>query len=184
MRLENTKTPENYIAHFYYDDYKFIQAWRSPDRYIERLKKFKAVVAPGFSIYIDLPKPVQIIQMYRKQWLGAYYQSLGIETIPCVIWADKSTYDFCFEGIPRHSVISITSVNMLRNPEWNGRKGNIYADGFYEMMRRLEPEKILLYGAMPHGIDCDKIIRLPTYYDEVRPRLDKLKENKRNERRQ
>lgn len=58
--------PENYIAHFYYDDFKFIQAWRSPDKYVERLRKFKAIVAPDFSLYTDFPRALQILSCYRR----------------------------------------------------------------------------------------------------------------------
>lgn len=136
-------------------------------------------MAPGFSLYNDCPKPVQIIQIYRKQWLGAYYQSLGIKVIPCVYWGDKSTYRFCFEGVPKHSVICITSVGSMRHPRYNGRFENIFLDGFNYMMKKLQPTNILLYGPMRKDIeDCNIITKLPTYYDVRRPYLDKLKEAK------
>ena len=38
MDWKEVSDPENYIAHFYYDDYKFISAWREPDKYLDRLK--------------------------------------------------------------------------------------------------------------------------------------------------
>lgn len=57
---KDVDNPGDYIAHFYYDDYKFIQAWREPDKYIGRLKEFKAVVSPDFSLYTDFPRTLQI----------------------------------------------------------------------------------------------------------------------------
>ena len=55
MDWKEVDDPGEYIAHFYYDDYKFISAWREPDKYIDRLRAFKAVVSPDFSVYTDFP---------------------------------------------------------------------------------------------------------------------------------
>lgn len=84
--------PENYIAHFYYDDYKFISAWREPDKYLERLKKFKAVVSPDFSLYTDFPRALQILSCYRRQWCGAFWQYNGIDVIPDVVWGGQRKF--------------------------------------------------------------------------------------------
>lgn len=66
------KDHSDHIAHFYYDDYKFIEAWRNPDKYIDKLKQFKAVISPDFSLYTDFPRALQILSCYRRQWCGAY----------------------------------------------------------------------------------------------------------------
>lgn len=58
---------ENYIAHFYYDDFKFINAWRDPDKYIDKLKQFRAVISPDFSLYTDFPRALQILSCYRRR---------------------------------------------------------------------------------------------------------------------
>ena len=80
---------EDYIAHFYYDDYKFMTAWRNPNKFIDQLKKFKAVVSPDFSLYTDFPIALQILSCYRRQWCGAYWQHLGLDVIPDVVWGKK-----------------------------------------------------------------------------------------------
>ena len=94
MDWNEVDDPENYIAHFYYDDFKFIQAWRNPDKYVDKLKQFKAVVAPDFSLYTDFPRALQILSCYRRQWCGAYWQSLGLDVIPDVVWGDKQSFDY------------------------------------------------------------------------------------------
>lgn len=176
---KSVNDPENYITHFYYDDYKFIQAWRKPEKYLDRLSRFKAVIAPEFSLYTDFPKTLQILSCYRRQWLAAYWQYNGIEVIPCVLWGDEDSYDFCFDGIPCNGVVSVSTVGIKRKPNWNGRQYDLFKRGYDEMLIRIAPDTILWNGPMVDGIDSDRVIKLPSYYDERRPYLDELKAVKR-----
>lgn len=163
--------PENYIAHWFYDDYKFISAWREPDKYIERLKKFKAVVSPDFSLYTDFPRALQILSCYRRNWCGAYWAQNGIDVIPDVIWGDEQSYAYCFEGLPTHSVVAVSSVGVKRDRDWNGAAGDMFVAGYNEMLERLKPVKILFYGDMIDGLDGD-IIQIPSFYAEKRGMLN------------
>ena len=152
---------ENYIAHFFYDDYKFIDAWRNPDKYIERLAKFKAVVSPNFSLYTDFPRALQILSCYRRQWCGAYWQANGIDVIPNVCWGDKKSYDFCFDGIPKHSTVAVSSVGVRNDKSWNNDA--FFLAGYREMMERLEPTTVICYGTKFEGM-YGNVIEIPSYY--------------------
>ena len=169
--------PEDYIAHFYYDDYKFIAAWREPDKYIERLRRFKAVVSPDFSLYTDFPRALQILSCYRRQWCGAYWQALGLDVIPDVVWGDKESYEFCFDGIPKGGTVAVSSVGVKNDEEWNNKKGQLFIDGYNEMLKRLKPETILFYGKLIDGLEGN-IIRIPSYYEEKAKRMGNGKRHK------
>ena len=170
--------PQNYIAHFYYDDFKFIQAWRNPNKYIEKLRKFKAVVSPDFSLYTDFPRALQILSCYRRQWVGAYWQRQGLDVIPDVVWGDKESFNYCFEGIPKNSTVAISTVGVKNDKFWNGEQGEMFRDGYNEMLNRLEPTTILFYGDMIDGLEGN-IIRCPSYYEQKRMILNKQKEVKK-----
>ena len=174
------KDPENYIAHFYYDDYKFISAWREPDKYIDRLREFKAVVAPDFSLYTDFPIALQILSCYRRQWCAAYWQSLGIDVIPDVVWGTKDSFDFCFDGIPKHSVLAVSTVGVKKDKDWNNDTASLFKDGYNEMLKRLEPTAVLFYGDMIDGLEGN-IIRIPSFYEERRKMLNERVKNKNNQ---
>lgn len=165
--------PENYIAHFYYDDYKFISAWREPDKYLERLKKFKAVVSPDFSLYTDFPRALQILSCYRRQWCGAFWQYNGIDVIPDVVWGDKESFNYCFEGIPKYSTVAVSTVGFKRDAEWNNKDNDLFKAGYDEMMNRLEPTTVIFYGDMIEGLEGN-IIRIPSYYEQKRERLNEM----------
>ena len=95
-------------VHFFLDDYQFNRVWTDPDRYIERLKRYKYVLTPDFSLYTDFPKALQIYNHYRKHWLGAYWQMCGIRVIPTISWSDEESYSWCFDGEPKHSTVAVS----------------------------------------------------------------------------
>ena len=175
--------PENYIAHFYYDDYKFISAWREPDKYIDRLRQFKAVVAPDFSLYTDFPIALQILSCYRRQWCGAYWQSLGIDVIPDVVWGTEESFKFCFDGIPKHSTVAVSTVGVKLDKDWNNELDTLFRDGYNEMLKRLEPTTVLFYGDMIDGL-AGNIITIPSFYAERRKMLDERVKEKNGQRKQ
>ena len=170
--------PENYIAHFYYDDYKFISAWREPDKYIDRLKRFKAVISPDFSLYTDFPRSLQILSCYRRQWCGCYWQMLGLDVIPDVVWGDEESFTYCFEGIPEGGTVAVSTVGVKNDDEWNNKDGELFKAGYNEMMKRLHPSTVLFYGAMIDGLEGN-IIRIPSYYELKRVKMSEGKNGKR-----
>lgn len=169
-----------HIAHFYYDDYKFMSAWREPDKYIERLRQFKAVIAPDFSSYTDFPIVLQVLGAYRRNWCGAYWQYHGIDVIPDVQWGNEETYKWCFDGIPKDATVAISSLGVKRQKDWNGIEDTLFAKGFAEMMDRLHPKTILWYGDKIDGCEGN-IIHIPSYYEQKREGLNEQARQKREE---
>lgn len=156
-------------VHFFIDDYRFKRIWTQPDRYLEMLSGFEYVLSPDFSMYPDMPLSMQIYNHYRKHWLATYWQAHGIKVIPTICWADQSSFDWCFDGEPRHSTVAVSSVGCGVILE---AKGGFRA-GYEEMLRRLEPETILFYGSVPDGIaDDDRIVHIEPYYKSVRKRAE------------
>lgn len=174
MDFLEVENPGDYIAHFYYDDFKFMQAWRNPDKYIDRLRQFKAVVSPDFSLYTDFPRALQILSCYRRQWVGTYWQRMGLDVIPDVVWGDKKSFDYCFLGIPEGGTVAISTVGVAANKYWNGSEGEMFRDGYNEMIRRIQPSTILFYGDMIEGLEGN-IIRCPSYYEQKRALLNAQK---------
>ena len=179
MDWKEVDDPENYIAHFYYDDYKFMSAWREPEKYLERLRQFKAVVCPDFSSYTDFPIVLQILGAYRRNWCGAYWQMMGIDVIPDVQWGDdEETYNWCFEGIPKNATVAISSLGVAGKKDWNGAEDNWFKKGFDEMVKRLNPSTILWYGDEVEGCEGN-IIHIPSYYAQKRDMLNQMAREKK-----
>lgn len=137
--------PEIHGIHFFIDDYQFVRVWKDPDRYTNMLGKFQAVCTPDFSTYTDFPKAVQIYNHYRKHWLGAYWQEAGIRVIPTISWSDRDSYEWCFTGEPEGYTVAVSSVGTQGSRETR----QLFMDGYREMMARLQPSRIVMYGDIP-----------------------------------
>lgn len=131
--------PEEYFVHFYIDDYQFERIWNKPKRSVEILRKFAGVISPDFSLYLDMPRPQQIWNDYRNKLLGYFLQSCKITVIPNVSWSDSKSFDFCFDGLPTQSVVSIST-----NGTHNNEAKLYFLNGYREMLRRLQPSKVLV----------------------------------------
>lgn len=163
------KNPEDKILHFYVDDYQFERVWNDPDRCIPMLRKFKAVLAPDFSIYDDFPMAVNLFNHYRKQWCAAYWQEHGITVIPTICYGTPETYGWCFEGTPKHSLISISTIGGFGNHSDNKQS---WLDGYYKCLEVLQPSEILLFGKQYPEIKFDgPIIVAPNAQLEKKKRL-------------
>lgn len=137
-----TNKDKNVGIHFYIDDYQFERVWNYPDKYIEILKQYDCILTPDFSLYMDMPMPMKIWNVYRSRQIGAYYQSQGLRVIPTLSWAEPETYCFCFQGIEKNAVVSVSTVGVKTSQF----AMDVYADGMAEAIRQLEPSMILEYG--------------------------------------
>ena len=128
--------------HFYLDDYQFERIWNNPKQYIETLQQYNCILSPDFSLYLDMPMPMKIWNIYRSRQIGQFYQSQGIKVIPTISWAEKETFEFAFKGIPKGSIVSISTIGVKRNKE----ALKIWQDGMDAMIEEIEPNTILVYG--------------------------------------
>ena len=133
------------MVHFFLYDYRFERVWKNPDNDIEKLSRYRAVLSPDFSMYLEMAPVMQLYNVFRNRWCGAYWASKGLRVIPTVNWGDESTFDFCFEGIEKGSVVAVSTYmasehdNRCDQKEW-------FMAGYNEMLRRIDPEKIICYN--------------------------------------
>ena len=137
-------TSDNYDSgvHFYVDDYQFERVWNQPLLYLEKISDFSCMLTPDFSLYTEMPIAMKIWNTYRSRLIGQMAQQMGIVVIPTVSWCEKETFDFCFDGLPKQSTLSISTIGVKRE-DYNF---NLWKAGVDEMIARLEPKTLLIYG--------------------------------------
>lgn len=129
-------------VHFFIDDYQFERLWNSPERYLDFLKRFKCVTSPDFSLYADMPFPLQLYNTYRNRLLTAWMQRNGVNVIPAVSWSDELSYRFGFEALPMYGTVAISTTGAMASD--NSRR--LFRNGFIEMCRCLSPSGIIVFG--------------------------------------
>lgn len=167
--------PDIHGIHFFIDDYQFNRVWAQPDTYINLLGKFQAVMSPDFSTFTDFPKAVQIYNHYRKHWLGRYWQDHGITVIPTISWSDKASFEWCFDGEPVGGTVAVATVGTQASPDTR----LLFMAGYEEMLARLRPSTVLVYGKIPEGLPGN-IVPIAPYQQRLK-QIDQQKRRSETE---
>ena len=164
------KSVENSFVHFFIDDYYFESVWSSPKHLMTVSKGVRGVLGTTYSVYERQPKAMNIWNTYRNRWVCKYLETQGVQVIPAVIWADKSTWDYCFEGLPCSSVLAVSTVGTYRK---NDRK--LFQLGFKEMLHRVNPKTLLVYGEYKPVTFDDYVDHVVYYQSEWAKKRERIK---------
>lgn len=158
-------------VHFYLDDYQFERLWTDLDRYCSMFMDYKAIMSPDYSLYSDWPDAMNIWNHYRKHFVAAYCQMAGIKVIPTICWNDEDSFEWCFDGEPVGSCVTVSSVGSQMTE--SQRKG--FMLGYDAMLERLNPSEILFYGSVPKGCRGN-VIPIEAYQSRLEKRIAKESE--------
>ena len=126
----------------------FERIWAQPQLYLEKLSEYQCIFTPDFSLYTDMPIAMKIWNIYRSRLIGQIAQRMGILVIPTVSWCEEATFDFCFDGLPENATLSISTIG-VKQDDYNF---GLWKAGVDEMIRRLKPKTLLIYGG---AVDYD-----------------------------
>ncbi|MGB1249629.1 MAG: DUF4417 domain-containing protein [Candidatus Promineifilaceae bacterium] len=153
-------------VHFFLDDYRFESVWNRPNKTLTGLQKYQTLLTPDFSLYRDWPIMLQMWNTYRSRWVGCLWQHKGFTVIPTVSWSVADSYAFCFAGLPKRSLVAISSLGInFTNPV----EHHLFVAGFHEMLRQLQPLTVLSYGTLP--AECNAladVMHYPTRWTSIR----------------
>ena len=110
--------------------------------------KFNGVITPDFSLYRDMPLVMQQWNTYRGKALGHWWQSMGMNVLPNVRFADERSFSFCCDGVPKRSIICIGSHGNIKNRE----NRIIFKQGIDSIVENLSPSCIVVYGSAPDDV--------------------------------
>ena len=127
-------------VHFFVDDYRFNGIYDNPERTFERYSQYAFLLSPDFSTYADMDLWRQLESVAKNRWVGAYWQSKGMTVIPTVSWSDARSFEFCFDGIEQGSIVAVGMIGCKQS------KLN-FMRGYNEMLKKIQPSKIICFGA-------------------------------------
>jgi hypothetical protein len=134
---------------FYEDDQNFDGKrkgiWSYPKNAFNILKHFSGIITPDFSTYQDFPVALKIYNTYRMRAFGYWYGKIcKKKIINNVRWGTKETYKFCFDGIPKNSIVAIGTVGGSPFKILDRKR---FEEGLYYMVKKLNPCVIIVYGS-------------------------------------
>lgn len=127
---------------FMYDDQFRHAVWEKLEQTTYSLRRFDTLFAPDFSLFVDLPPFSNKTNIYRSRFVAAYWQYCGYNVIPTASWGNADSFDYCFEGLPKQSVIAVcgTGVN------WCPAAEELWLYGIRQIEEQLSPILIYIYG--------------------------------------
>ena len=135
----NDEENKNKTIHFFTYDWNFESVFDKPEKAMEKLDQYYALLSPEFSLYWDMPKAVQIYNTFKNRWCGAFWQKMGKIVIPTVCCAGEESYDFCFDGIEEGSVVAISTCRREQH------KHEILKS-YNKMLEVIKPSAVIIYG--------------------------------------
>ncbi|MCF0150981.1 MAG: DUF4417 domain-containing protein [Firmicutes bacterium] len=127
-------------VHFFIDDYRFEGIYRNPERSLSRLSQYRFLLTPDYSTYSDMNYWRQLESVAHSRWVGAYWQDEGQRVVPTISWSTPESYEFCFDGVEKHSIVAIGMIGCKRSKRE-------FLSGYTEMLNRIEPSSIICFGA-------------------------------------
>ena len=155
QKVRTDRPVDGGAVHFFLDDGRFEPVWRTPEKGLSYVRGVGSALTPDFSLYPEMPLALQLYNVYRNRWCGAFWQSRGVRVVPTVGWSDARSYPFCFLGVEESSTVAVSTVG-LGNPR--GTRGaseaerDLFRTGFAEMLARISPRLVLLYGESRDGL--------------------------------
>jgi Vilmaviridae nuclease len=134
-RREIDKAQPGTAVHFYLDDYRFETVWTKPERGLARIGRIGAALSPDFSLWPDMPLVMQLWQVYRSRWCGAWMLHHGIRIVPTVSWSTAASYDFAFAGLPVGGIVAVSAVGVLRDRQAR----RLFTAGYEAMIATVRP---------------------------------------------
>lgn len=135
-----------FVCFYQYDD-KFDGAtgiWRKSKRALRILRHFAGVITPDYSTYQDFPEPLKLYNTYRMRAIGYWFGRNGLAVINNVRWGTPESWWYCFDGLPKHSVLAIGTVGGSPRKLVDRKR---FEDGLQELVKRLVPHTLIVYGS-------------------------------------
>ncbi len=132
---------------WYIDDYKFDGPrgiWHDCNYVLKVLRHFAGAITPDFSTYQDFPEPIKIYNTYRMRVYGYWLGKNGIAVINNLRWGTPETWQYCFDGIPKHSIICIGTVGGSPRKLVDRKR---FEKGLFKFVEEYNPHTILTYGS-------------------------------------
>ena len=166
-RRKQQKGP-GYAVHGFENDYQLCPFWTKLDSVIFEMRNYEAVFTPDFSLYVDMPDPVNRWATYVTRFVGAYMQLNGYNVIPTVSWGNATSLNYSLDGLPQHSILGVcgTGINHC------SAAMRLWKYGMRRAEEELHPTLFIVYG------DPVEIPEVTTEIQYIQPQITKFHRQK------
>lgn len=169
-KLKKNPTIMEFLYALKYD--KLYNIYIRLDRIIKSIMAFEGIITPDFSLYPEMETVERIRNCFLSRTVAYHMQQSGANIIPSIAWADISDFEWCLDGIPKHSSVAI-STNGCKSEEYSKK---IFLEGTAMLQHKLKPYKLIICGSGFSELEeYQNIIYYPSYSQRLSAKL-KLKD--------
>jgi hypothetical protein len=146
------------------DDYKFNSIWTRPEEALRKAQKYKVVIAPDFTLWVDGRNCENVEQIRRSRTIQVFWQINGVSTIQVASWGDAdSIMTYAFDGLADDSWTSIGHQRIGSKQEQR-----LFEFGVRTLVEKKHPYGLIVFGA---PLDFDPgvpVIVKPSFIQKLR----------------
>ena len=135
--------------HCFVDDSQFERFWYEFNRYIPYFRAAAGLISTDFSIYRDDEEDIQVRNCYRNRVIAYAMQQINPNVIPTAGFGGENTWEWCFDGLPHHSTVAITTNGTLTDPEAR----RLFVGGIDALVKTIEPYALVVCGNYPNWLN-------------------------------
>jgi len=141
--------PSRAMLAFYVDDYRFENWFLQPDKYVSKMLNagFLLAVEPNFSMWGADPLVLNLMQIFKRRWVGRYMQEAGVHVIPDIEIAAAECVKYSIMGIPKGAPCIAIEIH---TQQLDKSRLNVLVNTAAWVLEELEPKSVLFYGG---GVD-------------------------------
>ena len=95
-----------------------------------------------------MTKDQKIWNVGRSRRIGSYFNRIGLPAIPNVHWLGPESYEYCFAGLRKNSILAVSTLGCLRS----NLDRSLFIPGLIYLVNSLEPSMLILYGTLTEEI--------------------------------
>lgn len=160
--LKSTVDEGRYWYHCFTSEKNFNRLYVNFKEYEEILKRTKGIISADFNLYRNYPEHMLIDNCRYNRSVDYVLQQAGIPMIPTAGFAGESSWEWCFDGLPKSSTVAVTT-NTLYDKEAH----RLFVGGINVMVKKIQPTAIVVCGKCPDWMEKRfpeiQIVKIPNY---------------------
>lgn len=116
--------------------------WNHPSQGLEKIKGLAGIISTDFSMYRDYSIERQKWNCYKNRVIAYHWQQLFKNVIPTASWSTPQSYEWCWDGLPKKSVLAITTNGVVTDKEGY----RLFIGGLDELIRQKDPIALVVCG--------------------------------------
>ena len=170
--LKSTFQKGRYWYHCFTTEKNFNRLCTNFNEYEEFLTNVKGIISADFNLYRNYLDEVLIRNCRKNRLVDYALQQMGVPMIPAAGFAGESSWEWCFDGLPKNSTVAVTT-NTLYDKEAN----RLFVGGINAMVKKIQPTAIVVCGKCPEWISKKfpdiQTFDIPNYSEMWRERKKK-----------